>query len=695
MLCSILLLDTEKNCLLPGAAPSLPDFYNDAIEGLVIGDGVGSCGTAAFRGERVIVENIHTHPYWAPYKELATQAELASCWSQPILNSEAETLGTFAIYHRKPAKPSEFEIQLIESYANLSALVIETCRAENEVRIAATAFESQEGILVTDANKCILRVNRAFSRITGYSAEEVLGNTPSFLSSGKHDAAFYDSMWEYINQTGYWEGEIWNKRKNGEIYPEQLAISAVIAPSGSVSNYVATLTDITLRKEAADKIERLAYYDPLTHLPNRRLLVDRLSQAIINSARKGNDGALLFLDLDHFKTLNDTLGHDIGDMLLIQVAHRLKLCVREGDSVARLGGDEFVIILEDLSCHSIDAAAQTELVAQKILYSLNQPYQLVSELFTCTVSIGATLFNKRETSVDGLLKQADIAMYQAKKVGRNTLRFFDQQMQEAINVRADMERELKKAIEHKQFELYYQVQIDKALQPLGAEALIRWVHPERGLIAPLQFIPLAEEIGLIIPIGQWVLESACAQLSTWANDPKTSALTLSVNVSSKQFQQEDFVAQVREAISQHQINPSRLKLELTESLLLENTEETIASMSELGALGVQLSLDDFGTGYSSLQYLKRLPLYQLKIDQSFVRDLTFGSRDQTIVRTIIAMAESLGLNVIAEGVETHEQLQCLLRDNCPNFQGYLFSKPVPIEEFMMLVTEEKIYSRSE
>ncbi len=695
MLCSILLLDIKKQCLRLGAAPSLPAFYNDAIDGVIIGDGVGSCGTAAYRGERVIVEEIQTHPDWQAYKELAAQAQLGSCWSQPIINSETSVLGTFAIYHQKPTQPTEFEIQLIENYASLTALVIETCRAENEVRIAATAFESQEGILVTDENKLILRVNRAFSRITGYSAEEVFGKEPSCLSSGEHDAAFYEHMWKCINQSGYWEGEIWNKRKNGELYPEQLAISAVTALSGKVTNYVATLTDITLRKEAADKIEHLAYYDPLTLLPNRRLLLDRLNQAIISSARKENEGALLFLDLDHFKTLNDTLGHDVGDMLLTQVAHRLTLCVREGDSVARLGGDEFVIILEDLSHQAIDAAAQIEVVAQKILSVINQPYQLESELFNCTVSIGATLFDKYATSVDELLKQADIAMYQAKKSGRNTFRFFDQQMQEAIRIRVSMERELEKAIANQQLELYYQIQVDKALQPLGAEALIRWVHPERGLIPPLQFIPLAEEIGLIIPIGQWVVETACAQLREWADDPTTSALTLSINVSSKQFQQDDFVSLLQQAILKHQINPTRLKLELTESLLLENIEETIARMSELGTLGIQLSLDDFGTGYSSLQYLKRLPLYQLKIDQSFVRDLAFGSRDQTIVRTIIAMADSLHLNVIAEGVETHEQLQCLLRDNCTHFQGYLFSKPVPINEFMALIVEEKTFNMTE
>lgn len=692
MICSILLLDDKKQCLFLGAAPSLPSFYNNAIDGVVIGDNVGSCGTAAFRGERVIVDNIQTHPYWTPFKELAAKAKLGSCWSQPIINNENKVLGTFAIYHRMPSQPSKFEIQLIESYASLAALVIETSRVENEIRIAATAFESQEGMLVTNAHKTILRVNRAFTKITGYSAAEVLGKSPAILSSHRHDKAFYEAMWSSINQIGYWEGEICNRRKNGEVFPEHLAISAVMNAAGTVTNYVATLTDITLRKEAADKIERLAYYDPLTQLPNRRLLLDRLNQALLTSTRNGHEGALLFLDLDHFKTLNDTLGHDVGDILLTQVAHRLTLCVREGDSVARLGGDEFVVILEQLSQQPIDAAAQTEAVAQKILLTINQPYQLGSEDYTCSASIGATLFSKNPMSIDELLKQADIAMYQAKKSGRNTLRFFDKKMQEAINIRVEMERDLEKAVELKQFELYYQIQVDQSLQPLGAEALIRWIHPERGLISPLQFIPLAEEIGLILPIGEWVLETACSQLSDWQDNPKTCNLTLSVNVSAKQFKQENFVTQVKNVIQYHKINPARLKLELTESLLLDNIEDTITSMAALGELGVQLSLDDFGTGYSSLQYLKRLPLYQLKIDQSFVRDLSNGGPDQTIVRTIIAMAGSLNLSVIAEGVETEEQLQQLLSAHCTHFQGYLFSKPVPIDEFTALIAEEKTYN---
>jgi diguanylate cyclase (GGDEF)-like protein/PAS domain S-box-containing protein len=561
-------------------------------------------------------------------------------------------------------------------------------KAQNDqLRIAATAFESQEGMLVTDPNSVILRVNRAFTDITGYTAEESIGKTPRLLRSGRHDTDFYAAMWERINNIGVWEGDIWNRRKSGEVYPEHLIITAVKDMNGIVTNYVATLTDITMRMLAEEEINKLAFYDPLTRLPNRRLLIDRLKQALASSTRSGLEGALLFIDLDHFKTLNDSFGHGIGDLLLQQVAQRLASCVREGDTVARLGGDEFVVMLEGLSEQTVEAAAQTEAIGKKILATLSQPHQLAMHEYLSSSSIGATLFNDHKSVIDDLLKQADIAMYQAKKAGRNTLRFFDTQMQDSITARLSMEGELRKALENRQFLLYYQIQVDSLRNPLGAEALIRWQHPDRGLIPPVQFIPLAEDTGLILPIGQWVLEMACAQLKAWQQDELTCDLVLSVNVSAKQFRQLDFVAQVQAASLHHAINPKLLKLELTESLLLENIEDTIATMSELNEIGVQFSLDDFGTGYSSLQYLKRLPLYQLKIDQSFVRDLAGNSSDQVIVRTIIAMAQSLNLNVIAEGVETEEQRHHLLSNGCIHYQGYLFSRPVPLEEFEALLKQ--------
>ena len=558
-------------------------------------------------------------------------------------------------------------------------------QAQADLRIAATAFEAQEGMLVTDANRVILRVNHAFTKATGYTSEEIIGKNPRILSSGRQDANFFAAMWESINNTGAWEGEIRNRRKNGEIYPEYLSITAVKDPRGTVINYIATFTDLTAINAATDKIKQLALYDHLTGLPNRRLLMDRLQQSLASSARSGREGALLFIDLDNFKDINDTLGHDIGDLLLQQVAQRLESCLREVDTVARLGGDEFVVVLEGLSEHVLEAAVQTTTVGEKILATLGQPYQLATHKYHSTPSIGATIFSDHGQSAEELLKQADIAMYQAKKAGRNTLRFFDPQMQVSITARVSLESELRKALENQQFQLHYQIQVDSSHRPLGAEALIRWIHPLRGMVSPAQFIPLAEETGLILPIGLWVLETACAQLKAWEQDALTRDLVLAVNVSAKQFHQADFVAQVQAVVQHHAINPMLLKLELTEGMLLENIEDTIATMNALKEIGVQFSLDDFGTGYSSLQYLKRLPLDQLKIDQSFVRDIAIDNSDKAIVHTIIAMAQSLNLNVIAEGVETEEQRQFLLDEGCTHYQGYLFSKPVPVEQFEALL----------
>ena len=540
-------------------------------------------------------------------------------------------------------------------------------------------------MMVTDANTKILRVNKAFTQFTGYTPEEAIGKTPRLLSSGKQSKNFYSKMWKTINNTGAWEGEIWNRRKSGEVYPEHLSITAVKDADGIVHNYVATLTGITMSQAAADEIKSLAFYDSLTLLPNRRFLLDKLRQALALSSRSGQSGALLFLDLDHFKKLNDTLGHHIGDLLLQEVAARVTNCVRISDSVARIGGDEFVVLLENLSIQPIEAATQTRDVAEKIIKAINQPYQLDIHNYYITVSIGAALFNGDEFNTEELLKQADISMYQSKTEGRNTLRFFDPVMQEAISAQADLERELRKAIENKQFQLFYQLQVNSNGVPIGAEALIRWQHPNRGMISPYSFISLAEETGLIIPIGLWVLDTACAQLSIWHQDKSTKDLVLAINVSARQFHQADFVDQVLSTVLRHEFNPSQLKIELTESILVDNIEDIITKMTELNKIGIRFSLDDFGTGYSSLQYLKMLPLDQLKIDQSFVHDIATDSSDRAIVRTIITMASSLGMNVIAEGVETENQRQFLLDNGCSLFQGYLFSKPISIDDFKKLI----------
>ncbi|MFA6013661.1 MAG: EAL domain-containing protein [Gallionellaceae bacterium] len=546
-------------------------------------------------------------------------------------------------------------------------------------------------------------VNPAFAAATEGGAAALLGSTPTECPGGA-SAGHYEALIKQVLASGQdarfelnWIGI------RGEAICSHIRLTAEHDSSGKVISVLSVGRDITELNHSRislneankqleamnDMLQSLASFDSLTQLPNRRLLLDRLKQALASCTRSGHYGAIMFIDLDNFKTLNDTLGHDIGDILLQQVAKRLESCVREGDTVARLGGDEFVVMLNELSHQAIEAAAQTEVVGNKILALLNQPYQLASHFYQNTPSIGATLFGNHQQSIEELLKQADIAMYQAKKSGRNALRFFDPQMQERINAHASLEDSLRNALVKHEFQLYYQIQVGSSNRPLGAEALIRWMHPERGLISPIEFIPLAEETGLILPLGQWVLETACAQLKCWQQNPLTSELVLAVNVSAKQFRQDDFVAQVKAVIQRHAIDPKLLKLELTESLLLETINETIATMNDLNELGVQFSLDDFGTGYSSLQYLKQLPLDQLKIDQSFVRDLASDSSDKAIVRTIVAMANSLSLEVIAEGVETEEQRAHLLNKGCTHYQGYLFSKPLPIEQFEALLTAKQ------
>jgi diguanylate cyclase (GGDEF)-like protein/PAS domain S-box-containing protein len=567
-LCSILLLDSSGKHLSHSIAPHLPDFYNEALNGLAIGADVASCGAAAYTGQLVIVEDIASHPFWTPYRSLAVRAELAACWSQPILSSTGKVLGTFAIYYRKPRRPASADISLINQAATLAGIAIERAKME----------------------------------------EQVL---------------------------------------------------------------------------------RLAYYDELTNLPNRRLLMDRLKKVLSANSRSGKHGALLFIDLDNFKTINDTLGHAAGDVMLHHVALRLVACVRHEDTVARLGGDEFVVMLEGLREDPTVAAEQATATSKKILAALRLPYPLNNKEQYSTPSIGAVVFkSKNELSAETLIKRADIAMYHAKEAGRNGIYFFDSQMEDRLTEKFSLANDLHDALERHQFELFYQIQIDQFGVAQGAEALIRWNHPTKGLVSPLQFIPLAEETGLIVPLGLWVLKTACAQLKAWQQHATTCDLTLAVNVSARQFFHPDFVSQVNTLVEQHAIDPRQLKLELTESLLATDVEGIIAKMHQLQSTGIRFSLDDFGTGYSSLQYIKRLPLAQLKIDQSFVRDIETNPQDRAIVRTIIATAKSFNLDVIAEGVETVGQKALLTAEGCFHFQGYLFSKPLPIAQFAQLLQDD-------
>jgi diguanylate cyclase (GGDEF)-like protein/PAS domain S-box-containing protein len=553
---------------------------------------------------------------------------------------------------------------------------------DQELKIAAMAFESQAAIMVTDAEQHILRVNPAFTLLTGYEASEAIGQKPSILKSGRQDAEFYRRMWESLNYSGSWQGEIWNRRKDGGIYPEWLTISEVRSEQGELLHYVSTFSDITDLKLAESEIHNLAFYDPLTALPNRRLLLNRLGQARATGKRSRQFGALLMIDLDHFKNLNDTLGHDIGDSLLIEVAHRLKTCVRDGDTAARQGGDEFIVMLENLGSEAEAAGIQAEAVAEKIRFSLHQPFMVGDDVeHFNSASIGISLFRGQDKSVEALLKQADIALYKAKDAGRNAIRFFDNAMQTALDARAALESRLHQALARNEFMLFAQPQVDSARRLVGAEVLLRWQPPGGATVSPGDFIPLAEETGLIVAIGTWVLDQACAHLRRWADEAATRDLYLAVNVSARQFRQADFVDQVSAALTRHGVRPEKLKLELTESLLLDNVDGVVARMQALRRIGVRFSLDDFGTGYASLSYLKRFPFEQLKVDRSFIRDVAVDADDAAIVRAIIAMGNALRLNVVAEGVETNEQHAYLVGNGCACFQGYLFGYPVPINEF--------------
>jgi diguanylate cyclase (GGDEF)-like protein/PAS domain S-box-containing protein len=688
---------SQTNKALEGSEASIRAILDNVVDGIVVIDDHGAIEIFSqgaqrifgYSGVEVLGRNVNVlmpEPYRSAHDQ-HLRRYMDTGQNSVLGITNRELVGCRRDGTEFPLELGVNEVKLPERriFIGMVRDITEQKGAQQELRIAATAFESQEGMVVTDAKSVILRVNHAFSEFTGYSAEEAMGKTPALLKSGTHDDLFYRQMWESLTKARYWQGEIWNKRKNGNVYLAWLTISAVSGPDGTVTHYVGAFSDITQRKVAEEEIHRLVFYDPLTGLPNRRLLLDRLRQAIPASVRRCSFGALLFLDLDNFKTLNDTKGHEFGDLLLVEVARRLLACVRGDDTVARLGGDEFIVVLEELGRNAQEAATLAESVGEKIRATLSQPYSLHSQDYMSTPSIGISLFLGDEETVDELLKRADVAMYQAKSAGRNTIRFFDPAMQAALDARAALEAGLRGALPNKQLVLHYQAQTNGANRILGAEVLLRWAHPERGLVAPSDFIPLAEESGLIVPIGQWVLETACAQIRVWEDEATKGDLQLAVNVSSRQFRQVDFVDQVRATLERTKANPKRLKLELTESLVLDDVSDTIAKMRALKALGIGFSMDDFGTGYSSLSYLQRLPLDQLKIDQSFVRDLSVDSSNAAIVRTIIILGQTLGLDVIAEGVETDAQWDFLSQNGCTAFQGYLFSRPLPLADFERLL----------
>lgn len=556
---------------------------------------------------------------------------------------------------------------------------IEDALRESESRYRLILQNSPTGILHFDNDLTILYCNNRLAEFLHIPREKLIGLDMKTVQDPRILPALQAAL---KGMEGRYEGEYISSPTGIRLW-----MSMICSPLRSLQSHdeggIAIIEDITERKRSEEEIHHLAYFDPLTHLPNRRLLMDRLGRGLIASKRRRTFGVLMILDLDHFKGLNDSQGHDVGDRLLVDAAKRISACVRGEDTVGRLGGDEYVVMLEGLGLLEQSTAAHAESIAEKIRSALNQPYDLGGSetRYFGTASIGVTLFRGQDETAEGVLKQADVALYQAKGAGRNAIRFFNPAMQAAIDSRTALEGALRRGLDRGEFRVYYQPQVDRTGRLTGAEALLRWLSPSQGLVSPAVFIPLAEESGLILPIGQWVLDTACTQLKAWECDPRTHHLQLSVNVSARQFHQSDFAEQVHRCLLASGANPARLKLELTESVVLDKVDEVVSRMQRLDDLGVGFALDDFGTGYSSLSYLKRLPIEQVKIDQSFVRDVTEDPNDAAIVRAILAMSQSLGLQVIAEGVETPEQRDFLFENGCTVYQGYLYGKPMPIEEW--------------
>jgi diguanylate cyclase (GGDEF)-like protein/PAS domain S-box-containing protein len=618
---------------------------------------------------RVSIDLPERRDAFAPHEE---SIEDLSHWSVPFKDEAGRRLGNFTIDAGKGRNPRREDLELIEEFARIAGLAVQKVNADEALREAAAVFNStRDGIMVTQLDSRIVAVNHAFSEITGYDESDALGHSPGILQSGLHGADFYRELWSSLINTGYWRGEIWNRRKNGEIFPQWLSISTVSDESGAPRNYIAVFTDISQIKQTEARLKHLAHHDPLTELPNRLLAQARLQHAIERAERHGERVAALYIDIDRFKNVNDSLGHPVGDELLRELARRLSQRLREEDTLARLGGDEFLLLLE-----SIEDPLNAVSVAQAVLDQLADPFTLSSgqEIYV-GVSIGISLYPDDARDVTEMIQHADLAMYQAKQQGRNTFRFHTEALSVAASAKLALETRLRRALANDEFVLHFQPLIDAySGRPSGVEALVRWQPPGEALALPGNFIPLAEETGLIVPLGEWVLRTACAQARTWI-DAGLPPLMMAVNLSARQFQSTNMAELTARLLAETGLPAGNLELELTESMLMEDVEQSIETLNALKQLGVHLAIDDFGTGFSSLAYLKRFPIDKLKVDQGFIRGLAIDPNDREIVSTIIAMAHGLKLKALAEGVENDEQLSFLRQLGCDFYQGYLFQKP--------------------
>lgn len=671
---SVMRLSDESGTLQVLAAPSIPDEAQARLQNLRPGPGAGSCGNAVFRREPVFVANTFTDPRWAELRSTAVDFNIRACWSMPIYGAGGKVIGSFALSSFAHREPGVFHRRLLEIGAHLIGILLERQAQDTQLRLAARLFEtSEEGIVITDAHNRIQAVNPAFSRTTGYAAEECLGRRPSMLSSGRHDKAFYQRLWGELMRNGHWQGEIWNRRKNGEIYPEWLVLSAIRDPAGQITQHVGIFSDLTEYHASQNRIRFLATHDVLTELPNRMLLEERCGQVVAWARKAGHRVALLFVDVDNLKLVNDSLGHAAGDTLLQSVAQRLRHCVGEKDLVCRQGGDEFIVLLDELP--NLEAATS---VAQRINDRLGAPYHTDSGELVTSVSIGIAMYPDDGDDFNALLRKADAAMYQAKEAGRNTFRSHHPEADPDALDELVIRNGLRPALTRDEFALHYQPILSLATGALlGAEALLRWRHPTLGDIPPDRFIRVAELSGHIVSIGEWVLHEACRTAATWPGHE----LSVAVNLSPLQFRHGSLEGCIAAALEASGLEGRRLELEITESTLMGDTSILIEQLARLKALGLRLAVDDFGTGYSCLAYLRRLPVDKLKIDRAFVGDMSEDADDASIVRAIIQMAEALGVRTVAEGVESAHQHAMLEALGCAEGQGYFYARPMPAEAF--------------
>lgn len=683
-MCSVILRDKESKQLRLGAAPSLPTSYITTLDRMPLSPGAG-CINAIFHGVRTITVDIPNDMSWGKFRQQAKEMGIGASCSEPIFSASAQILGAFTVYHRSPFHPAASDLQLLETAAHFLAIAIERKQSEAFMRKLSQAVEqSSNAIIITDLNGIIEYANRTFSTNTGHALQEIIGKKPNLHKSGKTSRATYADMWAHLGRGESWQGEFINRRHNGEERIDLVRVSPVREVDGRITHYLAIEEDITNQKNAQARIESLAHFDVLTGLPNRALLDERAQRALRLAEEDHATLAVMFLDLDHFKNINDTLGHNLGDTLLIELARRLRAVLRRDDTLSRLGGDEFVLLLPGANRES------AKKIAQELMRAINEPYRIGSHELNVMASIGIAVYPADGMDFETLCKNADVAMYRVKQEGRNGYRSFTQEMQAYSTRYLQVLNALRQAISHEQLHVHYQPQISLVNgEVIGVEALLRWRHPELGNISPAEFIPIAEESGLILQIGEWVLRAAVAQAKKW-HLLGMEKLIMAVNLSAVQFRHAGLPNLVMNILKEEDFPPQYLELELTEGVAMHDPQGAIATMNNLHERGVRMSIDDFGTGYSSLSYLKQFKVYKLKIDQSFVRDISNGGEDKAIVSAIICMAKSLGLQTIAEGVETVEQLDFLREEGCHEVQGYHYSKPLPAAAFEAFMLERPL-----